>query len=133
MAILGKILLTLDALGMVIGAPIADMNETHQYNPRWPPHAKFHNGQTISLAIMLGLLTLYYTWRPATGISSKDSRTMAMVCGTIYWISGLCAQFFPEASGLDPEFGGPGFPQAKLFLGFLGCGIAGWLCERRGL
>lgn len=38
---LGKILLTIDALGLLFGAPIADMNETHQYNPRWPPHAKY--------------------------------------------------------------------------------------------
>lgn len=38
---LGKILLTMDALGLLFGAPIADMNETHQYNPRWPPHAKY--------------------------------------------------------------------------------------------
>lgn len=37
---LGKILLTIDAIGLLFGAPIADMNETHQHNPRWPPHAK---------------------------------------------------------------------------------------------
>jgi hypothetical protein len=37
---LGKILLTIDgALGLV-GAIIADWNETHMFNPRWPPHAK---------------------------------------------------------------------------------------------
>ncbi|EEU39710.1 uncharacterized protein NECHADRAFT_43035 [Fusarium vanettenii 77-13-4] len=127
---LSRILLTLDAAGLLLGTPIADMNETHQYNPRWPPHAKFHNGQTITLSIMLGLLTLYYTWRPATGISSKDSLTTAMIFGSIYWAAGLCAQFYPEASGLDPEFGGPGFPQAKIFTAFMCCGIAGWLCDR---
>lgn len=37
---LGKILLTIDALGLLIGAPLADLNETHMYNPRWSPHAK---------------------------------------------------------------------------------------------
>jgi hypothetical protein len=37
---LGKILLTLDAIGLLLGAPIADMSHTHIYNPRWPPHAK---------------------------------------------------------------------------------------------
>lgn len=38
---LGRILLTIDAAGLLLGAPIADMNETHQFNPRWPPHAKY--------------------------------------------------------------------------------------------
>ena len=40
MAVLGKILISIDALGLLVGAPIADFDVTHQYNPRWPPHAK---------------------------------------------------------------------------------------------
>jgi hypothetical protein len=30
-------------------AYIFDCNETHVYNPNWPPHAKFHNAQTLLL------------------------------------------------------------------------------------
>jgi len=37
---LGRILLTLDSVGLLFGAVIADWNETHVFNPRWPPHAK---------------------------------------------------------------------------------------------
>jgi hypothetical protein len=37
---LGRIFLTLDAIGLLLGAPIADYNHTHIFNPRWPPHAK---------------------------------------------------------------------------------------------
>ncbi len=37
---LGKLLLTVDAIGLLLGAPIADFNHTHIFNPRWPPHAK---------------------------------------------------------------------------------------------
>ncbi|CAH0055595.1 unnamed protein product [Clonostachys solani] len=127
---IGKCLLTIDAVGLLVGAVIADMDETHQYNPRWPPHAKFHNGQTITLSIMLGALTLYYSWRRTTGrAAAKDSLTTAMICGSIYWLAGLCASLFPEANGLDPEFGGPGFPQAKIFIGFMLCGMIGWALE----
>ncbi|KFA66243.1 hypothetical protein S40285_10282 [Stachybotrys chlorohalonatus IBT 40285] len=130
---LGRILLTIDAAGLLLGAPIADMNETHQFNPRWPPHAKFHNGQTITMSVFLGLLTLYYTWRPVpqdkAGAAARDSLTVAVICGSIYWLAGLLAVFFPEAEGLDPEFGGPGFPQAKIFTGFMGVGIAGYAYE----
>ncbi|KAH7318077.1 hypothetical protein B0I35DRAFT_478613 [Stachybotrys elegans] len=130
---LGKILLTVDALGLLFGAPLADMNETHQYNPRWPPHAKFHNGQTITLSVMLGLLTLYYTWRSHPGTSARDSINTAVLCGSIYWLAGYAALFFPETAGLDPEFGGPGFPQGKIFTGFLGVGIMGWAYEMYSL
>lgn len=79
---------------------------------------------------MLGVLTLYYSWRRTTGrAAAKDSLTTAMICGSIYWLAGLCASLFPEASGLDPEFGGPGFPQAKIFIGLMLCGMIGWALE----
>lgn len=37
---LGKLLLTVDAAALLVGAIIADYNHTHIFNPRWPPHAK---------------------------------------------------------------------------------------------
>lgn len=37
---LGKLFLTVDAIALLLGAPIADYNHTHIFNPRWPPHAK---------------------------------------------------------------------------------------------
>jgi hypothetical protein len=37
---LGKLLLTVDATALLLGAPIADYNHTHIFNPRWTPHAK---------------------------------------------------------------------------------------------
>ena len=94
---------------------------------------RFHNGQTITLSVMLGLLTLYYTWRPVSGLRKADSLATAVFCGSIYWLAGFCANFFPEANGLDLEFGGPGFPQAKIFGAFLAFGVVGWLFERQRL
>jgi uncharacterized membrane protein len=82
---------------------------------------------------MLGLLTLYYTWRTTPAGNTKDSLNMALVCGTIYWLAGLAAILFPEADGVDPEFGGPGFPQAKIFTALMGLGVAGWAYERSSL
>ena len=45
-----------------IAAHLADMNRTHIYNPHWPPHAKFHNGQTLSMSLLLGGLTIFLAW-----------------------------------------------------------------------
>ncbi|KAI0910132.1 hypothetical protein F4823DRAFT_591218 [Ustulina deusta] len=114
---LGRILLTLDALFLLIGAPFADYSPTHMFNPNWPPHAKFHNGQTINLSLLLGLATLFYAWRSAaTPALKKEFMLASAFTGSIYWIAGMGSILYPGTMGLDPEFGGPGFPQAPLFV-----------------
>ncbi len=162
---LGRVLLTVNSMGLLFGAAIADWNETHIFNPRWPPHAKyavtsyyiahavcrqisellttdscrFHNAQTITLSIILGAATLFYTWRPllpgrksSSSLSpelARESLRTAAFTGTVYWLAGLVSALFPGSSGLDPEFGGPGFPQGKMFAIFAVLGILGWLVE----
>ncbi|OTB02209.1 hypothetical protein M426DRAFT_322917 [Hypoxylon sp. CI-4A] len=127
---LGRILLTIDALGMCIGTLLADcFNETHMFNPNWRPHAKFHNAQTVGLAIILSGLTLYYTWRkPKTPELRREFLFTTAFTGSIYWIAGLLAILVPGTMGVDPEFGGPAFPQWKVFVGFMSAGLFGaWL------
>ncbi|OIW25697.1 hypothetical protein CONLIGDRAFT_656435 [Coniochaeta ligniaria NRRL 30616] len=133
---LGKILLTVSATALIFASPMADYNHTHIFNPRWPPHAKFHTGQTITLSIALGLMTLFLTYRPDLASTSprdaqilrKESLKLAAFTGSIYWLAGLAAYFFPGADGLDPEFGGPGFPQGPVFGGLGFCALlGGWL------
>ncbi|KAK3293682.1 uncharacterized protein B0H64DRAFT_376558 [Chaetomium fimeti] len=138
---LGKLFLTIDAIGLLLGAPLADYNHTHIFNPRWPPHAKFHGAQTISLSVLLGLATLYYTWRPSLQPAStppalarqrkQDGLTMAIFTGTIYWLAGLASILYPGTDGIDPEFGPSGFPQAPIFIGFASSAVLGWMLERR--
>ncbi|KAF3766183.1 hypothetical protein M406DRAFT_60636 [Cryphonectria parasitica EP155] len=108
----GRILLTVDSLGLIFGAWLADYNsESHIFNPRWPPHAKFHCGQTIGLSTALGVATLFLAWRPLLVRSTspavaRDSLKMAAFTGSVYWLAGLAAILFPGTDGLDPEFGG---------------------------
>ncbi|PSR76977.1 hypothetical protein BD289DRAFT_486677 [Coniella lustricola] len=131
---LGRLLLTVDAMGLLLGAWFADYNSTsHIFNPRWPPHAKFHCGQTITLSTALGAATLFLTWRPllmsrTVPAVARDSLKMAAFTGSVYWLAGLAAILFPGADGLDPEFGGPGFPQGPLFAVLATFGLLGsWL------
>ncbi|KAI1423421.1 hypothetical protein F5Y12DRAFT_536247 [Xylaria sp. FL1777] len=126
---LGRILLTVDSLLLLLGAPIADYGPTHIFNPNWPPHAKFHNGQTINLSLLLGLATLFYAWRgAATPALKKEFMLVSAFTGSIYWIAGICAILYPGTMGLDPEFGGPGFPQAPVFtLGAVFGLVGSWL------
>ncbi len=126
----GRICLTAAALFNSIGPYAADWNETHVKNPRWPPHAKFHNGQTMSTGLVLGIFTAYYTWRSAP-LNAADSLRTAAIMGSIYWVTALSGALYPGAKGTDPEFG-EGFPQFWFFSG-LGClpWIGYWLEIRR--
>ncbi len=128
---LGRALLTLSALAQVLGPFIADFNETHVLNPRWPPHARFHNGQTMSMGLCLGLATLYYIYRPVSSkLLAADSLFTAAIVGSLYWVTGLSAILYPGSKGVDPQFGDGWFPQLPLFAGFLGATWVGWGVER---
>src|ERR1700761_349690 len=91
----GRVCLTLVSLSTSISCYIADFNATHVYNPNWPPHARFHNGQTMSMGLLLGLTTLYFTWRPVFTSSAtlaskegmKDSLFSAAIIGRLYYIT----------------------------------------------
>jgi hypothetical protein len=69
----GKVLISLSAAGTMVGAYIADWNETHIHNPTWPPHAKFHNAQTMSMGVALGAAALRYLWKPNQTRASLDA------------------------------------------------------------
>ncbi|WP_020670947.1 DUF6640 family protein [Amycolatopsis nigrescens] len=68
----GKVLISLSAVGTMVGSYAADWNETHIYNPTWPPHAKFHNAQTMSMGTALSLATLYHLWKPGRSRASLE-------------------------------------------------------------
>ena len=116
-----RVCLTISAIINAVGPYMADWSESHVKNPRWPPHAKFHNGQTMSTGLCLGLLIAYYTWRPTP--LPKDSLETAAILGTVYWVTSLSGILYPGALAVDPEFG-EGFPQ---FWPFLGLACFSWV------
>ncbi|KAF2787640.1 hypothetical protein K505DRAFT_329538 [Melanomma pulvis-pyrius CBS 109.77] len=128
---LGRTLLALVAVTTGIGGYIADWNTTHVYNPRWPPHAKFHNGQTMSTGLLLGVSAIYYLVRatpsPALELQSLYFATW-LLC--LNWIAQLSASLYPGSLPMDPEFG-DGFPQLYICTGLLSVVGLGYALERR--
>jgi hypothetical protein len=103
-------------------------------NPNWPPHARFHNGQTMSTGLALGLLTLYYTWRTPTLHGARDSIFTAGILGSLYFITAASAILYPGTLWIDPEFG-EGSPQGLLFLcmfslSWVGAGLELWRLKK---
>lgn len=129
----GRVCLTLVAMSTSTICYVADWNETHVKNPRWPPHARFHNGQTMSLGLLLGILTAYYTWRPTRDVvAAKDSLYTAAVLGSLYYVAGISAIFYPGTKWMDPEFG-DGAPQRPFFLAHIALAWVGWWLEMKRL
>ena len=133
-----RILFLLSALGLALGAHMADYFSTsHIFNDRWPPHAKFHTGQTLSMSIVLGLMSAFFACR-----KTSDKTTTVCAAGgfaALYWVTQATAILYPGTAFYDPEFLTPnsfplGLPgQAYFEIAFLVViGLASWLALRKG-
>jgi hypothetical protein len=129
----GKVLISLVAAETAVGPYLADWNETHIYNPTWPPHAKFHNGQTMSMGAGLAAMTLWQLWRahdsPAAARQALDAASLA---ASMYWLTATSALASPGAKAVDPP-GTASFPQWKFVLPSLLLVAVGYTLERRRL
>lgn len=97
--------LALKILKFVAGAEIVagflvDWNRTHLFNPKWTPHAKFHDALSISMASMNGVLALYLLEKKSL---SDPVKLAAMVLAVPCLAMGM-AYAFPGAKGLEAEF-----------------------------
>lgn len=97
----GKLLISLVAIFTAVSPYLADWNKTHIYNPLWPPHAKFHNAQTMVLGAFLGLLAIYCLWL-RRDLSDKQKLIEATVLASLYWLAQLPAALFPGTALTDP-------------------------------
>lgn len=105
--LLAKVLVSLVAIATALGGVFADLMipttaKQHMRNPHWPPHAKFHNGQTISLGVFLGLLALWLLWYP--GGDRQLQFQLGIIVAVLYWFSMLGASLLPGTRWVDPEF-----------------------------
>lgn len=135
---IGAWIITLVAVVAIVGPFAADWNETHIYNPRWTPHAKFHNAQTMLLGAGLGASALWFVWR-----RRGDGKTnlLAAVFAALYWITQAGSITFPGMALLDPEFDtGSKIPAQVIMdiviLGLLGFGYYlenGWRAEQEAV
>lgn len=84
----------------------------------------------MSLALIIGTATLFFTWRrKKSPTERREHFRIACFLGSIYWLAGLTAILYPGTSGLDPEFGGPDFPQKWLFTAGIGLASTGMMLE----
>jgi hypothetical protein len=88
--------------GFVADAIVPSTSKQHLWNPRWPPHAKFHNGQSMTLGILGGSISLFilFYFRPLT----LPLLLIAAAVASMYWVSMVLSPLFPGTAWFDPEF-----------------------------
>ena len=90
--------------GFVADALVPATAKQHLWNRNWPPHAKFHNGQTMLMGIFGGLLSvaILFGARPLT----LPLFLLAAGVAASYFVSMALAPVFPGTDWTDPEFAG---------------------------
>jgi hypothetical protein len=88
--------------GLLADAIVPAGAKQHLFNPRWPPHAKFHNGQTMIMGIFSGsiALAILFGSQPLT----LPLFLIAAAVAANYFAAMACAQAFPGTAWTDPEF-----------------------------
>lgn len=132
--VFSRIVFTLLGILLPIGAHIADMAApTHIYNDRWPPHAKFHGGQTLSMSIALGSLTILFAWRRSADLATTTWAAFGFA--VTYPLTQAAAILYPGTAFFDPEFEkiAPLGVPLQLWLDLLSvslASLAAWRCLR---
>ena len=87
--------------GVFFDAILPATARQHIGNPAWPPHAKFHNGQTMALGVLnaVAVLGLLFAAPATTTIF-----LIAAVVAESYFAAMLIAPVLPGAAWSDPEF-----------------------------
>jgi len=88
--------------GFVADALVPATAKQHLWNPHWPPHAKFHNAQTMLMGFFGGglALAILFGFQPLT----LPLFMLATVAAGSYFVTMALAPLFPGTAWTDPEF-----------------------------
>jgi hypothetical protein len=71
---LGRLLVTAAIVGTGPSFAWFDLNRTHIFNPRWTPHARFHDASAVVTEVGWSIASLWLLWRRGT----RDQRELAL-------------------------------------------------------
>lgn len=126
-AVVGAALIATGGGPMLADCVIPRSAHQHLRNPDWPPHAKFHDAQYVTIGMLSGAYGLRLLLRRD---AQRGEFYTAAAIAAVPWLGMLGATLFPGTALSDPEFEGTEpkvlgmHPQLALALAILG-GISG--------
>jgi hypothetical protein len=93
MARVGRLLVTAAILGTGPGFAWFDLNRTHIFNPRWTPHARFHDVSAVVTELGWSITCLWLLWRRGT----RDQRELALKIAALHPVLAFAPFFIAEA------------------------------------
>ena len=87
--------------GLIFDAVIPSTACQHIRNPKWPPHARFHNGQTMLLGFCNAVIAIALLFALPLSLGSF---LLAAALAEAYFLCMLMAPVFPGTAWSDPEF-----------------------------
>jgi vacuolar-type H+-ATPase subunit I/STV1 len=124
MQAVGRTLVTVALIATIVGPVGADWNDSHVFNPAWPPHARFHAVAGLGLTAGFGLIGLCLLWKRSADRRTCD--TVAALVPLLAWGLFFFAAAVPGAAVEDRPGQLPrvlGVP-LNLFVAGLLCGLA---------
>jgi hypothetical protein len=101
MARVGRLLVTAAILGSGPVIAWADLSRTHVFNPRWTPHARFHDASAVVTELGWSIASLWLLWRRGT----RDQRELALKIAALHPVLAyapfLIAEALPGAGAED--------------------------------
>ena len=88
--------------GLLADALVPATARQHLFNPHWPPHAKFHNAQTMLMGVVGGTLSLIIL--VGTSALPLPVFLVAAAVAANYFVAMALAPLFPGTAWMDPEF-----------------------------
>jgi hypothetical protein len=129
----GRGLLSLANLITLVAPAVADWNESHILNQRWPSHARFHGVTSLAMTSSLAGVNLWSLWSPST--DRRTSRVFAAAVPIGYWAPFFVALLVPGTGVDDPPHRVPrvaGVPASLLGAAATSLtAVAGWVLDRR--
>jgi hypothetical protein len=87
--------------GLMADYFIPSSGAQHIKNPQWPPHAKFHNAQSILMGVALGALAILILFQRSP--VSKSRLLLSALLSSVYWVCIFAAPIFPEQLSATPS------------------------------